>query len=145
MNSTISLYCASIDSLSQVSESILKQFPAYKMILFKGDLGAGKTSLIKNLCKLLGVESAVSSPTFSLVNEYETSQNDIIYHFDFYRIKDVEEAFDMGVEEYFESGKICLIEWPEMIEEILPEKYLEVNISLKGEGREYLLTTKNNG
>lgn len=145
MKSALSLYCSGTDNLNQISECILSQFSDYRIILFKGDLGAGKTSLIKNLCKLLGVQSTVSSPTFSLVNEYETTQNEIIYHFDFYRIKDVEEAFDMGIEEYIESGNICLIEWPEMIEEILPEKYLEVNISLKGEGREYILTTNDHG
>ena len=138
-------FAKSLDELQLVASQLLRYaFPSKKFIL-SGEMGVGKTSLIKALSLHLGFLDLVSSPTFSLVNEYYVNDKTIIYHFDFYRIKDVEEAFDMGIEEYFESGNVCLIEWPEMIEEILPEKYLEVNISLKGEGREYILTTNDHG
>ena len=104
---------------------------SYPVVLFSGEMGAGKTSLIKNICTLLKVKDAVSSPTFSLVNEYETTGGEKLYHFDFYRINDIGEALDMGCEEYVYSGRVCLIEWPEKIQEILPEKYLSVKIEVE--------------
>lgn len=90
-----------------------------KLWAFEGEMGAGKTTLIKNICKKLGVTSDISSPTFSLVNEYHTKTNKVVYHFDFYRIKSIEEVYDIGYEDYFYSGHICLIEWPGMISELL--------------------------
>ena len=91
-----------------------------KIMLFYGEMGVGKTTLIKELCKLLGTEDVISSPTFSLVNEYHTIDQRIIYHFDFYRIKNEEEAYDIGVEDYFYSNAFCLIEWPENIQNLVP-------------------------
>ena len=90
------------------------------IMLFYGEMGVGKTTLIKELCKLLGPEDVISSPTFSLVNEYHTIDQRIIYHFDFYRIKNEEEAYDIGVEDYFYSNAFCLIEWPENIQNLVP-------------------------
>ena len=98
-----------------------------------GSLGAGKTTLIKTLCKTLGVQDAVSSPTYSLVNEYRTSSGPPVYHFDFYRINSLEEAYDIGYEDYFYSGHLCLIEWPERIEELLArENLLRISIEKAG-------------
>jgi len=95
---------------------------------FYGAMGAGKTTLIKQFCKQLGVRDEVNSPTFSIVNEYVTMDNDSIYHFDFYRIRTPEEAFDIGYENYFYGQNLCLIEWPEKIEQLLPNNYVKVNI-----------------
>ena len=98
------------------------------VIAFYGSMGAGKTTLIKNLCHRMGVTDEVNSPTFAIVNEYVTEEGESVYHFDFYRIKKLEEAYDIGYENYFYSGYLCLIEWPEMIEPLLPEKYIRVEI-----------------
>jgi tRNA threonylcarbamoyladenosine biosynthesis protein TsaE len=101
-----------------------------KTLLFYGQMGVGKTTLIKELCKSLGVLDNISSPTFSLVNEYQTANNDKVYHFDFYRIEDEEEAFDIGIEDYFDSKNWCFIEWPENIENLLPLDAIEIHLSL---------------
>ena len=102
-----------------------------KIFLFEGDMGAGKTTFIKVICEVLGVEDLVSSPTFSIVNEY-LAKEDKIYHFDFYRIKDLQEAYDIGYEEYFYSGDLCLIEWPERIALLIPEHHVKVDIQVTG-------------
>lgn len=120
-----------IANISAVSAQIIDLAKDYKIWTFNGEIGAGKTTLIKSICKNLGVIDDVSSPTFSLVNEYKTKNGEIIYHFDFYRIKSINEAYDIGIEEYFESGNICLIEWPNMIDEILlNEKTFDLLISI---------------
>ena len=93
-------------------------------------MGVGKTTLIKEICKQLGVLDTISSPTFSLVNEYETSKNEKVFHFDFYRITNEEEALDMGIEEYFDNNDWCLIEWPENIENLLPLDAVEIHLSI---------------
>ncbi len=108
---------------------LLKQARQKSVILFEGPMGAGKTTLIKEVCRQLGVKENVSSPTFALANEYEASEGKLIYHFDFYRIKDEREALNIGALEYFDSGKMCLIEWPSMILNLLPQHYLLVNLS----------------
>lgn len=118
----------SIEGLSEVSDHLLELVPEANVVLFYGGMGAGKTTLIKNLCKKLTVTDEVNSPTFAIVNEYITENNEPIYHFDFYRIKRLEEAFDIGYENYFYSDHLCLVEWPEMIEPILPESYVKVEI-----------------
>jgi len=105
-----------------------------KILLFYGAMGVGKTTLIKELCKELGIEDVTSSPTFSLVNEYHTNQGDVVYHFDFYRIEDEEEAYDIGIEDYFYSDAWCLIEWPENIQNLLPLKSTEIHLTQLSDG-----------
>ena len=118
----------SVEQLSEVSDYLLSMRNEADIIAFYGSMGAGKTTLIKNLCHKMGVTDEVNSPTFAIVNEYVTEEGESVYHFDFYRIKKLEEAYDIGFENYFDSGNLCLIEWPEMIEPLLPEKYIRVEI-----------------
>ena len=118
--------------ISKVAEQILAS-TASKILLFYGDMGVGKTTLIKELVKQLGVDEISSSPSFSIVNEYHTPQN-VIYHFDFYRIKDAVEAYDIGVEDYFYSGHYVFIEWPEKIDKILPNKTDNIYITKNNNG-----------
>ena len=99
-------------------------------LAFYGEMGAGKTTLIKAICKLLDVKDITSSPSFSLINEYLTKDDQSIFHFDFYRINDIEEAYDIGYEDYFYSNSLCLIEWPEKIETLLPENHTKVRINI---------------
>lgn len=106
-----------------------------KIWIFKGEMGAGKTTLIKSIAKSLGVQNGVSSPTFSIVNEYQSVTEGVVYHFDFYRIDDPREALEIGVEEYFYSGKICLIEWAEKIAQFLPDKFFLVSIEPETKSR----------
>lgn len=100
-----------------------------RIFAFYGSMGAGKTTFIKSICEAMGVEDAINSPTFAIVNEYEDSKANTIYHFDFYRIKDIADVYNMGYEEYFYSNAICFIEWPELIEELLPEDTTKVFIT----------------
>lgn len=118
-----------IADLDQICEKLIEQFH-HKVILFYGEMGNGKTTLIKQLCKKLGVTEPTSSPTFSIVNEYKTNDNKTIYHFDFYRIKDETEVLDFGYEEYLYSNNFCFIEWPEKIPNMLPEDVVKVYITL---------------
>lgn len=120
----------SLSDLDNVSDYLIEQVEKCPVVLLEGQMGTGKTTLVSNFMKRIGSEDPVSSPTFSLVNEYLTSHGDTVYHFDFYRINSEEEAMDIGVEEYLDSGNICLIEWPSMIPNLLPENYLEVNIEI---------------
>lgn len=127
----------SITQLEDISKQILNQNPA-KVILFNGEMGVGKTTLIKQLCKTLGVKDATSSPTFSLVNEYQTDNNQTVYHFDFYRLKKETEALDMGVDDYFYSGNWCFVEWPEKIENLIPHQHTTITIELLPNGERLL-------
>ena len=104
------------------------------VIAFYGKMGAGKTTFIKAICEELGVEDVITSPTFAIVNEYSLPSQEALYHFDFYRIKKLEDVYDMGYEDYFYSGNLCLIEWPELIEELLPEDALRVTIEEQPDG-----------
>ena len=117
-----------VKDLDQVSDCLIDMSQKCPIVAFYGSMGVGKTTLIKNLCHRLNVTDEVNSPTFAIVNEYLTDDGEPIYHFDFYRIKKLEEAFDIGYENYFYSGNLCLIEWPEMIETLLPEEYIRVAI-----------------
>ena len=119
-----------VEGLAEVSEYLISQRGEADVVAFYGPMGAGKTTLIKDLCHHMGVTDEVNSPTFAIVNEYVTDQGESVYHFDFYRIKKLEEAYDIGYENYFYSGRLCLIEWPELIESLLPERYLRVDIRL---------------
>jgi len=123
-----------IESLPSVAKKFLASFPHEKIFAFHGELGAGKTTFIKALCAELGVKDAMSSPSFSLVNEYRDGNDNPIYHFDLYRLKSPQEAFDIGMEEYLYSGNYCFVEWPERGEGILPMETVHVKITvLNGE------------
>lgn len=117
-----------LEELKEAAQTIIDAFPQERIFLFYGHMGAGKTTLINELCLLLGVTDHTSSPTFSIVNEYEAAKGQI-YHFDFYRLKDEMEALDMGYEEYFYSGHYCFVEWPEKISNLLPLHYVKISIS----------------
>ncbi|TDD74951.1 tRNA (adenosine(37)-N6)-threonylcarbamoyltransferase complex ATPase subunit type 1 TsaE [Flavobacterium caseinilyticum] len=127
----------SIDQLEEVAKQILAQNPK-KVILFHGEMGVGKTTLIKQLCKSLGVTGATSSPTFSLVNEYEADDNQLVYHFDFYRLNDEVEALDMGIDDYLYSGNWCFIEWAEKIPNLIPQTHSVITITLLDDGKRSL-------
>ena len=135
MNTTPAIFrfteLAELDTVANGLLEIGKNTPIW---LFQGHMGAGKTTLIKSLCKNLGVVTLVHSPTFALVNEYITTDKKIVYHFDFYRINDEMEALDIGVEEYFDSGNFCFIEWPEKIESLWPMEYLLINLQMEENG-----------
>lgn len=121
-----------IDSLSQldmVAEEVLAALNGRSVVIFRGGMGAGKTTLISRIAAALGSEDSVTSPTFALVNQYIGENDCRVYHFDFYRIDSIDEVFDLGYEEYFYSGDLCLVEWPEKIEPLLPEDVMEVRIS----------------
>ncbi|NOR29022.1 MAG: tRNA (adenosine(37)-N6)-threonylcarbamoyltransferase complex ATPase subunit type 1 TsaE [Lutibacter sp.] len=118
----------SLHQLPEIAKEVL-QFAEHKVLLFYGEMGVGKTTLIKELVKQLEVLDTVSSPTFSLVNEYHTKNNDTIFHFDFYRIDNEEEAMDMGIEEYLYSDNWCLIEWPNKVENLLPLNSVSITIT----------------
>ncbi|WP_276374083.1 tRNA (adenosine(37)-N6)-threonylcarbamoyltransferase complex ATPase subunit type 1 TsaE [Chryseolinea sp. H1M3-3] len=114
-----------------VAKEIVRRINDIRVWLFHGEMGSGKTTLIKLVCKILGVTEGMSSPTFSIVNEYQTISKEKIYHFDFYRIRNEVEAMDIGTEEYFYSGDPCFIEWPEKIPSLIPSRYAEVKIELE--------------
>jgi len=126
----VSLSLTSLSSLPAATQVLIELAGSQRIFLFYGDMGAGKTTFIKALCEQLGVKEAVTSPTFSIVNEYEGSTAKV-YHFDFYRLKNQDEALDMGYEEYFYSGNYCLIEWPEKIPDLLPDHNIKVSIALQ--------------
>ena len=126
-----------IDQLEEVAQKIISANPN-KVILFHGEMGVGKTTLIKQLCKVLGVKSATSSPTFSLVNEYEATNNQLVYHFDFYRLNNEVEALDMGIDDYLYSSNWCFIEWAEKIPNLIPETHSVITISLLTDGKRSL-------
>ena len=119
-----------IVELLKVSDLLISWRGKSNIVAFYGNMGAGKTTLIKNLCSKLGVQDEVNSPTFALVNEYQTDAFDSIFHFDFYRIKSLEEVFDIGYEDYFYGGSLCLLEWPELIDPLMPEHFIKVEITL---------------
>jgi len=121
---------SNLSELPNAAKQILEEIKERKIIAFYGNMGAGKTTLITELCRALNVVDTISSPTFSLVNEYHTQNDEIIFHFDFYRIEKQEEVYDFGYEEYFYSENLCLIEWPELIENLLPEDYLTIKIEI---------------
>lgn len=120
----------SIDDLKYVAEAVINQLDGRNVVALCGAMGAGKTTLVSAIMEYLGSTDTVTSPTFALVNQYNTTTSDVVYHFDFYRINRIDEVFDMGYEEYFYSGDLCLIEWPELIEDLLPEDAMVVRIEV---------------
>jgi tRNA threonylcarbamoyladenosine biosynthesis protein TsaE len=121
-----------LDHIHEAAREFIAQIGDRRVFAFYGKMGAGKTTFVKAVCEELGVEDVITSPTFAIVNEYKGA--DTIYHFDFYRIKKLEEVYDMGYEDYFYSGNLCFIEWPELIEELLPEDTVKVCITENGDG-----------
>lgn len=124
----------SLEDLDRAAGEFLQQIGENRLVAFYALMGAGKTTFITALCKHLGVEDAVCSPTFTIVNEYLSATGDSVYHFDFYRITKPSEALDIGLEDYLYSGSLCLMEWPENIEELLPEETLKVRIQVQTDG-----------
>ncbi len=125
---------SSVKELKYVVRSILQDTHDQYIFAIDGNMGVGKTTIIKAFCKELGVEAVVNSPTFALINEYSRNNNNPIYHFDFYRIKKIDEVFDIGYEEYFYSGNYCFIEWPEIVLELLPDSYVYIKIEEEANG-----------
>ena len=121
------------DELQEVARKLLSNFGHISVWCFEAEMGAGKTTLIKEIGNELQVIDEMSSPTFAIINEYITSQDRTIYHFDCYRLKNLEEALDIGVEDYLFSNNLCLVEWPEKIEQLLPDEYLQISIKLVGD------------
>lgn len=123
-----------IDDINEVARQFVDQMGDHKIFAFYGKMGAGKTTFIKAMCEELGVTDVINSPTFAIVNEYLDGKGESIYHFDFYRIKRVEEVYDIGFDEYIYSGNLCLMEWPELIEQLLPEETVRVDIMENPDG-----------
>lgn len=124
---------ANLQSLSHIAADILTKFPDKRIFALYGEMGAGKTTLIKEFAKLLHVTCLTSSPTFAIVNEYPCDHDNLIYHFDFYRINNIDEAVKIGFEDYLYSGYYCFIEWPEMVESLLPEDVVKIRIEMDGD------------
>ena len=124
----------SLDNIHVAAKEFIANIGTGKVFAFYGKMGAGKTTFIKAICEELGVNDVITSPTFAIVNEYTADNDTPIYHFDFYRIKKLEEVYDMGYEDYFYSGHLCLLEWPELIEDILPEDVTKVTITEQEDG-----------
>lgn len=124
-----------LESIREAARTFIGQIGDHKVFAFYGNMGAGKTTFVKAICEELGVEDVITSPTFAIINEYHSETRQLtIYHFDFYRIKKLEEVYDMGYEDYFYSGNLCFIEWPELIEDLLPDNAVRVKIRENKDG-----------
>lgn len=124
----------SLDTIDTAAKEFIRAMGDNTVFAFRGEMGAGKTTFIKAICENLGVSDTINSPTFAIVNEYRSDSAELIYHFDFYRINKIEEAYDFGYEDYFFSGSLCFIEWPEKIESILPHDTVNVKITVQEDG-----------
>ena len=129
-----------LDNLPEIASSFIENIKENTVFAFEGEMGAGKTTLIAEICRRLGADDDFGSPTFSLVNEYVDKEGRPIYHFDFYRIEDRREALDLGLDDYFESGALCLMEWPENVEDFLPDDTVRVEIEVGEDGSRLLKT-----
>ena len=130
---TQTIRITSEEELPQVAEAVLAVTGQRTVVVFRGEMGAGKTTLIREIAAQLGCTDTVTSPTFAIVNQYKGTDDRTVYHFDFYRIEDLREAYDFGYEEYFYSGDLCLVEWPERIEPLLPDEVVTVRIAVDNE------------
>ncbi len=130
----VTIHLESVREIKAATREIIDLMGTDRIFAFYGDMGSGKTTLIKSICKQLKVIDNVSSPTFALINEYETEDHGLIFHFDFYRIKKIEELYDIGYEDYFYSGQYCFIEWPEKAEELLPSGIRKIYIGVNEDG-----------
>ncbi len=133
-----------ISDLPDLASQLLKNFPQQRIWAFYGDMGVGKTTLIKELCFQLGVTKGSASPTFAMINEYITEQNQLLYHFDFYRIEKIEEAIEIGFEDYLYSGSYCFIEWSEKIDSLLVETFLKIEMTINKEYHRKITITEEN-
>lgn len=131
-----------INDLPRAAKEFIAAMDQDTVFAFRGEMGAGKTTFIKAICEALGVEDSINSPTFAIVNEYRSATAELIYHFDCYRIKKLEEALDFGFEDYMESGALCLIEWPENVEELLPGDTVNVSITVQEDGSRRVVTNR---
>ena len=127
-----------LDTIRSAARQFIENIGSSRVFAFYGKMGAGKTTFVKALCEELGCDDVSTSPTFAIVNEYTNGEQQPVYHFDFYRIKKLEEVYDMGYEEYFYSGALCLIEWPELIEDVLPDDTVRVTIEEQADGSRLL-------
>ena len=127
-----------LDTIRSAARQFIENIGSSRVFAFYGKMGAGTTTFVKALCEELGCDDVITSPTFAIVNEYTDGEQQPVYHFDFYRIKKLEEVYDMGYEEYFYSGALCLIEWPELIEDVLPDDTVRVTIEEQADGSRLL-------
>ena len=127
-----------LDTIRSAARQFIENIGSSRVFAFYGKMGAGKTTFVKALCEELGCDDVITSPTFAIVNEYTDGKQQPVYHFDFYRIKKLEEVYDMGYEEYFYSGALCLIEWPELIADVLPDDTVRVTIEEQADGSRLL-------
>ncbi len=134
------LAISTLAELPGLCRQLIPEIQKYRIILFDAKMGAGKTTFIAELCRQLGTTTDSSSPTYSIVNEYETKTGEIVYHFDLYRLKNIEEAMDIGFEDYVESGHLCLIEWPDIALDLIHQPALKLSISVQNDIRTYVLT-----
>lgn len=131
-----------LETINKAARKFIAEMGDSRVFAFKGDMGTGKTTFIKAVCEELGVTDVINSPTFAIINEYRAGNGELIYHFDFYRINKEEEAFDFGYEDYFYSGALCFVEWPEKIEKLLPPESVEVHIVTDVNGNSRTLTLR---
>jgi tRNA threonylcarbamoyladenosine biosynthesis protein TsaE len=131
----VNITIASEQELDRAAQLLLESFAGSCVFALHGEMGAGKTTFVKAICRRLGVEEIMSSPTFSIVNEYATNTGETVFHFDFYRLEDESEAYNAGLHEYFDSGSYCFAEWPERVPSILPLETVHVHITMQGEQR----------
>lgn len=130
----IKLSLQSLDKIDEVAVRLLKELKGRKKVAFSGEMGAGKTTMIQALCRVLGVDQVVTSPTFALINEYYTADGEAVFHFDLYRIEDISELYDIGYEDYWYSDAWCFVEWPEKAEELIPDDFVFLRIDVQEDG-----------
>lgn len=135
---TYQIHIPNTQSLPQAAAAFLQTIGNAKLLAFYGAMGVGKTTFVKALCEAMGVQDVVNSPTFAIVNEYTDAQGEAVYHFDFYRIKKQAELFDLGFDNYLDSGCFCLMEWPELVEELLPDETLRIHLVEQADGSRLL-------
>ena len=134
-----------LDNIREVAQQLVTLLDGAKVVAFYGEMGSGKTTIIKAVCECIGCVDVVNSPTFSIINEYFTKDGATIYHFDFYRLKSLREALDLGVEEYFYSGNFCFIEWSQLVETLLPENHIDIHIEKGNSPDTRILNIEYNG
>lgn len=135
-------YIDSLENINAVAADFLVHYGSERVLAFYGPMGVGKTTFVKAICESLSVEDTVNSPSFAIVNEYQTDKSEVLYHFDFYRLKEEEEAYDMGYEDYLYSGNYCMIEWPEKIASLLPSGRLDLTLEEVEDGRRKITVVK---